>query len=298
MTPSIVTHPACLLHDPGQRHPETPERLRAVLDKVRGAGYAVQDAPTATIDALRGVHPDSYARDIEAMCLRGGGMVGQDTVLDRSSYSAALGGIGAILAAVDQADAGPGHSFALVRPPGHHALRERAMGFCLFANAVIAARYAQRLGRERIMVIDWDVHHGNGTQALVEADPTIFYVSMHQWPWYPGTGTASERGVGNVFNVPRESGLPAERYVSDLWTAIEAAGSHITPDLIVLSAGYDSMLGDPLGGFTLEPDDYATLTTRIRERFADTPLVGLMEGGYAPSRLADGVVATLSALGA
>jgi acetoin utilization deacetylase AcuC-like enzyme len=296
VTPFVVTHPACLLHDPGQGHPETPERLRAVLEKVRRAGHGVQEAPAATIDALQGVHPDSYARDIEAMCLRGGGMVGQDTVLDRSSYAAALGGIGAILAAVERADAGPDPSFALVRPPGHHALRERAMGFCLFANAVIAARHAQRLGRARILVIDWDVHHGNGTQALVEDDPTITYVSMHQWPWYPGTGTASERGVGNVFNVPREPGLPALRYVTDLWEGIEAAGARFTPDLIILSAGYDSMLGDPLGGFTLEPHDYATLTTRIRERFADTPLVGLMEGGYAPSRLADGVVATLEAM--
>lgn len=297
MTPFVVTHPACLLHDPGQGHPETPERLRAVLDKVRNARYGVREAPAATVDALQGVHPDSHARDIEAMSLRGGGMVGQDTVLDRSSYAAALGGIGAILAAVEHAVTGRGHSFALVRPPGHHALHERAMGFCLFANAVIAARQAQRLGRERILIIDWDVHHGNGTQALIEADPTISYVSMHQWPWYPGTGAADERGIGNVFNLPREAGLPAERYLADLWSGIEEAGAYAPPDLIVLSAGYDSMRGDPLGGFTLEPEHFATLTTRVRARFPDAPIVGVMEGGYAPSRLADGVVATLGAMG-
>ncbi|HET7024232.1 MAG TPA: histone deacetylase [Gemmatimonadales bacterium] len=293
----IYTHPGCLLHDPGQGHPETPERLRIVLEKVRVAGGEVREAASADIAALRGTHPDSYARDIEELCRRGGAIIGQDTVLNSSSYAAALGGLGAILAAVDHAHAGEGNAFAAVRPPGHHALRERAMGFCLFANAVIAARHAQQLGRERVLIVDWDVHHGNGTQALVEGDPSISYVSMHQWPWYPGTGAASERGVGNVFNVPRDAGLPRARYVQDLWDAIEAAAARELPDTVILSAGYDSMRGDPLGGFTLEAEDYATLTTRIRERFPDVPLVGLMEGGYAPSRLADGVVATLGALG-
>ncbi|MGB7213060.1 MAG: histone deacetylase [Gemmatimonadales bacterium] len=293
----VYTHPACLLHDPGQGHPESPERLRTVLDRVRKAGGEVREAPAADVTALQGTHPESYARDIEELCRRGGAIIGQDTVLDRSSYAAALGGIGAILAAVEHAYTGRGNAFAAVRPPGHHALRERAMGFCLFANAVIAARHAQRLGRERILVIDWDVHHGNGTQALVENDPSISYVSMHQWPWYPGTGAAAERGLGNIFNVPREPGLPAERYRTDLWDAIEAAAARETPDAIILSAGYDSMRGDPLGGFTLEPDDYAVLTTRIRERFPDAPVIGVLEGGYAPARLADGVVATLGALG-
>lgn len=294
---AVFTHPACLLHDPGQGHPETPERLRAVLSKVRVAGGEIREAPPAELAALQGTHPESYARDIESLCLQGGAIIGQDTVLHRSSYDASLGGLGAILAAVEHAHAGRGNAFAAVRPPGHHALRERAMGFCLFANAVIAARHAQRLGRERVLIVDWDVHHGNGTQALVEGDPSISYVSMHQWPWYPGTGAASERGVGNLFNVPLEAGLPRERYMEDLWEAIEAAAAREMPDAVILSAGYDSMRGDPLGGFTLEPDDFASLTTRIRERFPGSPVIGVLEGGYAPSRLADGVVATLGAMG-
>lgn len=292
----VFTHPACLLHDPGQGHPETPERLRAVLERVRRTRYEVHEAAPAGVAELRGTHPESYARDIEELSRRGGAIIGQDTVMNRSSYDAAIGGLGAILAAVDHVHAGQGNAFAAVRPPGHHALAARAMGFCLFGNAVIAARHAQRLGRTRILIVDWDVHHGNGTQALVESDETIRYASLHQWPWYPGTGAEGERGVGNIFNVPREAGLPRERYVEDLWDAITAAGEY-EPDLIILSAGYDSLLGDPLGGFTLEPEDYATWTIRLRERFPKAPLVGLMEGGYAPSRLADGVVATLEALG-
>ncbi|HEU5357519.1 MAG TPA: histone deacetylase [Gemmatimonadales bacterium] len=294
----IFTHPDCLLHDPGQGHPEVPERLRTVLDRARSAKHEVREAAAAAIDALQDIHPDAYVRDIESMCLRGGAIIGQDTVLNRSSYAAALGGLGAILAAVEHAHAGRGNAFAAVRPPGHHALRDRAMGFCIFANAVVAARHAQRLGRARVLIVDWDVHHGNGTQALVEHDATISYVSMHQWPWYPGTGAAAERGVGNVFNVPQGPGLPAARYVEDLWAAVEAAARFAPPDAVILSAGYDSMRGDPLGGFTLEPADYATWTARIRERFPRAPLIGVLEGGYAPARLADGVAATVGAMDA
>jgi acetoin utilization deacetylase AcuC-like enzyme len=148
-----------------------------------------------------------------------------------------------------------------------------------------------------VLIVDWDVHHGNGTQALVESDPTVRYVSLHQHPWYPGTGMADERGVGNVFNVPRGPGLPASLYVDDLWAAIMAAGADWEPDLILVSAGFDAMAGDPLGGFTLEPRHYAELTRRLRERFAGAPIVGLLEGGYAPSRVAAGALAHIRALG-
>jgi acetoin utilization deacetylase AcuC-like enzyme len=141
------------------------------------------------------------------------------------------------------------------------------------------------------------VHHGNGTQAIVETDPTVRYVSLHQHPWYPGTGMAEERGVGNIFNVPRGPGAPAERYVEDLWAAIVAATAGWRPDLVLLSAGYDAMLGDPLGGFTLEPEDFARLTLRLREQLPTAPIVGVLEGGYAPARLAEGVAATIAALG-
>lgn len=295
----VFTHPRCIDHDPGRGHPETPERLRAVLERVRGAKCEVRSAPPATVEALLPVHPPAYAAELEKLCGQGMALIGQDTILNGASWEAALAGLGQVLAAVDHAHAGKGNAFAAVRPPGHHALADRAMGFCLLANAVLAARHAQRLGRRQVLIVDWDVHHGNGTQALVQDDPSIRYVSMHQWPWYPGTGAAAERGVGNVFNVPRPAGLAARGpggYVESLWGWIEVATKEWHPDLILLSAGYDSMAGDPLGGFTLEPDDYAEWVERLRHRVRGVPIVGMMEGGYAPERLAAGVLATVKAL--
>jgi acetoin utilization deacetylase AcuC-like enzyme len=208
-----------------------------------------------------------------------------------------LGATGAVAAALTHALGGSGHAFAAVRPPGHHALARRAMGFCLVNNVMVAACRARQAGCDRVLIVDWDVHHGNGTQALMEHDERIRYVSLHQHPWYPGTGMAGERGVGTVFNVPRGPGAPAERYVEDLWAAIAAATQDWMPGLVLLSAGYDGMLGDPLGGFTLEPAHYALLTARLREHLPATPIVGLLEGGYIPERVAEGVAATVGALG-
>jgi acetoin utilization deacetylase AcuC-like enzyme len=297
VTATVFTHPDCIRHDPGPDHPETPARLRAVLERLRAdAGIRVTDAAAAPLPDLLAVHPERYLRLLEEISSRGGGTLFLDTVMNGASWSAALGAAGALLAGVDHAHAGRGHAFAAVRPPGHHALAAKGMGFCLLANAVIAARHAQRLGRERVLIVDWDVHHGNGTQALVETDPTIRYVSLHQWPWYPGTGAADERGVGNVFNVPRGPGRPASLYVEDLWAAIVAATTDWRPDLLLVSAGFDTMTGDPLGGFTLEPPHYADLTRRLRERLPDTPVVGVLEGGYIPERLAAGVLAHVTEL--
>ncbi|MGH7519122.1 MAG: histone deacetylase family protein [Gemmatimonadales bacterium] len=297
MPVTVFTHPDCMRHDPGSGHPEAPARLRVVLERLRAdPAVRVVDAAPAPEPALLAVHPERYLRLLEEMSARGGGTLFLDTLMNAASWSAALGAAGAVLAGVDHAHAGRGHAFAAVRPPGHHALASKGMGFCLLANAVIAARYAQRLGREQILIIDWDVHHGNGTQALVEADATIRYVSLHQWPWYPGTGGADERGVGNVFNVPRGPGKPASLYVDDLWAAIMAATSGWRPALLFVSAGFDAMTGDPLGGFTLEPPHYADLTRRLRERLPDAPIVGLMEGGYIPERLAAGVLAHVKEL--
>jgi len=289
----MFTHPDCARHDPGPDHPETPSRLRVLLARARGEpGVEVREAPAGSIDELLAVHPRPYLDSLAAMSERGGGALFLDTVLNDASWAAVLGATGAAVAAVDHG----GHAFAAVRPPGHHALASRGMGFCLVATAMVAARHAQRAGRGRVLIVDWDVHHGNGTQALMEHDPAIRYVSLHQHPWYPGTGMADERGVGNVFNVPRGPGAPPERYVDDLWAAIGAATTGWTPDLVLVSAGFDAMRGDPLGGFTLEPSHYAALTRRLRERLPDVPIVGLLEGGYVPSRLADGVLAHVLAL--
>jgi acetoin utilization deacetylase AcuC-like enzyme len=296
--PAVVfTHPDCLRHDPGPDHPETPARLRAVLARLTLVrAVSLRDAAPAPRAALLAVHGDAYLRSVEALSARGGGALFLDTILNGQSWSAAIGAAGAAVAAVDHAHAGSGHAFAAVRPPGHHALSSRGMGFCLVNNVVVAARHSQRLGRGRVLIVDWDVHHGNGTQALVEADPSLRYVSLHQWPWYPGTGAAEERGVGNVFNVPRGPGHPPGLYVDDLWAAIVAATTGWSPDLILISAGFDAMLGDPLGGFTLEPEHYADLTNRLRERHPALPIVGMLEGGYIPERLAAGVAAHVVAL--
>src|SRR5438045_5629567 len=209
----------------------------------------------------------------------GGGALDADTFLGPRSWESVLAAAGVAIVAVEQALRGE-RAFAVTRPPGHHALAERAMGFCFLNNVVIAARHAQSLGCARVLIADWDVHHGNGTQALVEHDPSIRFVSMHQYPWYPGTGAADERGVGNVFNVPRPPGLERGRYVQDLLDAVDAARDGWRPDLLLVSAGFDSLAGDPLGGFTLQPDDMAAWTQAFRERVAPSPGVGLLEGGY------------------
>jgi acetoin utilization deacetylase AcuC-like enzyme len=293
----VYTHPDCLKHNPGPGHPETPERLRAILARVRSdSSVEMRDAASSKLEPLLRVHPEPYLAGLEALSSKGGGALFLDTILSRDSWAAALGATGAVLGAVDQAMTGEGHTFAAVRPPGHHALAAKGMGFCLVNNAVVAARHAQANGLARVLIIDWDVHHGNGTQALVEADPSVRYVSLHQYPWYPGTGAAEERGVGNIFNVPRGPGKPPSLYLGDLWAAILAATTRWNPDLVLISAGFDAMAGDPLGGFTLEPEHYADLTGRLREHLPRVPLVGLLEGGYVPARIADGLAAHLKAL--
>jgi acetoin utilization deacetylase AcuC-like enzyme len=293
----VFTHPDCLRHDPGPDHPEIPARLRVLLTALRrDPAIEVVEPHSGPRSALLAVHPDNYLRALEAMSARGGGALFLDTILNDASWAAVLGATGAALAAVEHGLAGRGNAFAALRPPGHHALAAQGMGFCLTNNVVVAARHAQAAGRRRVLIVDWDVHHGNGTQALVQTDDTVRYVSLHQHPWYPGTGMAEERGVGNIFNVPRGPGKPPSLYVDDLWAAVVAATAGWAPELVLISAGFDAMRGDPLGGFTLEPPHYAELTTRLRERLPDVPIVGLLEGGYVPSRLAEGVLAHLAAL--
>jgi acetoin utilization deacetylase AcuC-like enzyme len=287
-----------MLHDPGPDHPETPERLAAVLARFRGdPAFEVSDAAPAPLEPILRVHPQAYLDAVRTFSLAGGGALTGDTTLNAASWDAALGATGAALAATQVALTRGTHAFAAMRPPGHHALRDTAMGFCLVNNVVVAAQAALAAGRSRVLIVDWDVHHGNGTQALVEADAHIRFVSLHQHPWYPGTGLASERGVGNIFNVPRGAGRPADWYVEDLWDAIVTATRNWTPEIIFVSAGFDAMLGDPLGGFTLEPVHYAELTRRLRESLRDQPIVGMMEGGYIPARLAEGAAAHCRALG-
>src|SRR3569623_1255335 len=189
------------------------------------------------------VHDAGYIARIHDFSRAGGGRLDPDSVASEGSWLAASAAAGCVLDAVDMSfDNRAVRSFSAGRPPGHHAIRDSAMGFCCFGNVALAAHYARRTHRaDRVLFVDWDVHHGNGTQALVEHDPGIHIVSMHQWPWYPGTGAASERGIGNVWNVPLPAGLPPERYVSALQGAIDHATEDFTPDLALISAGFDSL---------------------------------------------------------
>jgi acetoin utilization deacetylase AcuC-like enzyme len=283
-------------------------RLRAITRALRDrpelfTGVAQHEGRHATADELVLAHDPAYVASVERIAASGGGYLDVDTVASEGSWDASRAAAGCLLDAVDFAVSGAHpRSFCAVRPPGHHALRQRAMGFCLFSNVALAALYArERHGLERVLIVDWDVHHGNGTQALVEGEPGIHFVSMHQWPWYPGTGAAADRGPhGTVWNVPLPPGLSRDRYGSELRNAIDAATTGFTPDLVLVSAGFDCMAGDPLGGFTFEPEDLAALTRWIVEQaeaWCGGRVISALEGGYDPDRVAAGAIEHLAALG-
>ncbi len=298
MTVHVYWHPSSHRHCAGPEHPESPARLEAILAALRSPSLDLpiswHESDAVEENLLLSVHASHYLDQLQELCARGGGRLDADTVTNEHSYTAAIHGAGAAVAAAQRAlDGEP--AFAAIRPPGHHARADTAMGFCLINNVVVAARWAVgRLGLARVLIIDWDVHHGNGTQALVEGEARIRYVSLHQWPLYPGTGRAEERGVGNVFNVPRPPGLPRETYVADLNAAVERATDSWVPQLILISAGFDALASDPLAGFTLEPEDYASWVSRWRKLGA--PMASVLEGGYVPQRVAEAMVAHLAAL--
>jgi acetoin utilization deacetylase AcuC-like enzyme len=307
MTVAFVSNSDCGRHDTGWGHPEHVGRLRAIPKALRDEPELYSrivhvESRHATEDELALAHERAYIARVRDVAAQGGGRLDADTVASEGSWDAATAAAGAVLDAIDMAFGdGPRRSFCAVRPPGHHALRGEAMGFCLFGNVSIGAHYVRRRhGAERVLIVDWDVHHGNGTQALVEGERDIHFVSMHQWPWYPGTGAAEDRGPHrNVWNVPMRANLPPEVYVDALRTAIDAATTDFVPDLVMISAGFDSLRGDPLGAFTLEYEHVDELTRHVVERaeeWCGGRVVSALEGGYAPERLGVACVRHLQAL--
>ncbi len=302
MSTLLVTHPCFVDHDTGPGHPERPDRMRAI-DKAMGHEMFLalprieapwRDDVEATI-AL--VHPAKYVADIKAA--RPGKTevpvrLDPDTVLSSGSWEPAMRAVGAGLLAVDEVMAGRHrNAFCQVRPCGHHAETARAMGFCLFNNVAIAARYAKQThGIERVAIVDWDVHHGNGTQEIFERDSRVLFASTHQMPLYPGTGAISETGVGNIWNAPLRPNDAGDKFRDAMTSRILPALHNFAPDLILISAGFDAHQADPLANLRLVEDDFAWATAQVcelAERHARGRVVSMLEGGYDLTALARSV---------
>jgi len=301
----LYTHPACLLHDPGPGHAERPARLHAVLHALDHDRYAALDrieAPRATREQLLRVHSAAHVEEIllgappdDMLALD------QDTVMGPGSTDAALRAAGAVVAAVDAVlGSAARRAFCAVRPPGHHATRDRAMGFCLFNNIAVAAAHALVAhGLKRIAIADFDVHHGNGTQAIFESEPRVLFASSHQSPLYPDSGREDERGVGNIVNGTLSPGAGSHEF-RELWDSVLLPRLHaFKPQLVLVSAGFDAHRNDPLADIRLGQEDYAWITERLAalaEAHAGGRLVSTLEGGYDLAALAASVSAHVSAL--
>lgn len=306
MTTLIVTHPAGFDHRTPQGHPERPERLRAVesaLAAERFAGLRRELAPLGTREALLRVHPEHYLQAIaEASPDEGLVQIDADTTMSPGSQEAALRAVGGASFAVDEVIAGRAdNAFVAMRPPGHHAERERAMGFCLYSTAAVAARHAQAVhGLDRVAIIDWDVHHGNGTQDVFWDDPTVLYCSTHQMPLYPGTGARQERGAHDtIVNAPLRPGDKGDAFRDAFETAILPRIANFAPDLIIVSAGFDAHWRDPLANLMLVEDDFAWATGKtldLAEKSAKGRVVSLLEGGYDLEGLGQSAAAHVATL--
>ncbi|WP_377845224.1 histone deacetylase family protein [Bosea sp. UC22_33] len=306
MTTLFFTHPAGLRHAMPPGHPECADRLKAVehaLEAERFAALIRLEAPLGTLDQVALCHPVSYAQALIASVPAAGFVqVDADTLMSPGTMEAALRGVGGAVAAVDEVMAGKArNAFVAMRPPGHHAERERAMGFCFFNHSAIAARHAQKAhGAQRVAIVDWDVHHGNGTQDIFWDDASVLYASVHEMPLYPGTGAASERGTqGTIVNVPLRAGDGSDEFRDAFETAILPRLDAFRPDLVVISAGFDAHWRDPLADLNLREADFTWATQKLMEvadRHAGGRIVSVLEGGYDLDALAKSTAAHVSAL--
>ncbi len=306
MTTLLYSHPACGEHDPGAMHPESPARLVAVLDALAAPEFAAlerREAPPATREQLTRVHPETYVEAVfEAIPETGHASLDADTTLSPGSGEAAARAAGALCAAVDAVAAGEaGNAFCAVRPPGHHAEPARPMGFCMFNNVAIGALQARAAhGLQRVAVVDFDVHHGNGTQATFWDDAELFFGSTHQMPLYPGTGEAGERGAhGNIVNMPLAPMSGSGQFRAALSETILPALRRFEPDFVLISAGFDAHADDPLAGLWFHEDDYAWATGEllaVARECCDGRVVSTLEGGYNLEALAASAAAHVGAL--
>ncbi len=305
MATLIYSHDACFAHDPGDHHPERPERLKAVLDALGGPAFAKLErraAPAAAHEDVARAHSRRYVDALlGAVPKEGHAALDADTIISPGSGEAALRAAGAVVAAVDAVMAGEAtNAFCAVRPPGHHAEREHAMGFCLFNNVAVGALHARVAHRlERAAVIDFDAHHGNGTQAIFADDPHLFYGSTHQFPFYPGTGARGETGVGNICNAPLRANAGSAEFRAAFADIILPALEDFRPDFLLISAGFDAHRSDPLAQLNLVEADFAWATERLAAvagRHCKGRIVASLEGGYDLDALAASAAAHVAAL--
>jgi len=306
--PLIFYSDAFLKHDTGY-HPESAQRLESIRSHLQEQGLweNVREAEReATVEEIAAIHEPRYVAACRKVAEHGGGMLDPDTAVSPGSYEAAVKAAGALLDAADAVmDGAAPSAFCAVRPPGHHALSAQGMGFCIFNNIAIAVRYLQnRHGLRKIAIVDWDVHHGNGTQDAFYADPSVLFFSIHRYPFYPGTGDADETGTGEgegaTINRPVGYSISREDYVAAFQEVLTGPVTDFGPEFILISAGFDAHANDPIAGLNLEHEDFGTLTEivkRVAERTCGGRMVSTLEGGYSLSDLPKCVASHLAALG-